>query len=51
MWKNNINGKIYIGSSINLKRRLITYYNLNHLTKNPTRYINNALLKDGLKKK
>jgi len=47
LWENKINGKIYIGSSIDLKRRLTTYYNLNHLTKNPTRYINNALLKDG----
>ena len=47
LWENRINGKIYIGSSTDLKRRLTTYYNLNHLTNNPTRYINNALLKDG----
>lgn len=47
LWENKLNGKIYIGSSIDLKRRLTTYYNFNHLNKNLTRYINNALLKDG----
>jgi group I intron endonuclease len=29
------------------RRRLIIYYNLEHLAKYPTRYINNALLKYG----
>ncbi len=47
LWENKDNGKIYIGSSINLSRRLTSYYNLNHLAKYPTRYINNALLKGG----
>jgi group I intron endonuclease len=47
LWENIENGKIYIGSSINLSRRLTSYYNLKHLAKYPTRYINNALLKGG----
>ena len=47
LWENKYNGKIYIGSSTNLSRRFTTYFNLNHLAKYPTRYINNALLKGG----
>lgn len=46
LWKNK-DGKFYIGSSVNIRRRLITYYNLEHLAKYPKRYINNALLKYG----
>lgn len=46
LWENK-NGKFYIGSSIDLSRRLASYYNINHLAKYPTRYINNALLKAG----
>ena len=30
-WRNLINGKIYIGSSINLERRFREYYNVNSL--------------------
>lgn len=47
LWRNKENGKFYIGSSSNLKRRLIFYYNLEHLAKHPTRHINNSLLKYG----
>lgn len=47
LWENRNNRKLYVGSSIDLKRRLTSYYNLKHLAKYPTRYINNALLKDG----
>lgn len=47
LWENKNNGKIYVGSSIDLKRRLGSYYNLKHLAKEPNRYINNAILKEG----
>ena len=33
MWKNNINNKKYIGSSQNLRKRFISYFNTNHLLK------------------
>jgi group I intron endonuclease len=33
-WTNLKNGKTYIGSSINIFSRLITYYNINYLLKN-----------------
>jgi len=45
-WKNNINGKTYIGSSINLSDRLLDYYQTRNLLNNKTR-IHNALLKYG----
>lgn len=47
MWKNKINGKFYIGSSNNLKRRFITYYDENSLHKENGMLINKALLKHG----
>lgn len=47
LWENKENGKFYIGSSIDLKRRLMLYYNINYLAKFSTSYINNALLKEG----
>ena len=47
LWENKNNKRFYIGSSINLKRRLNSYYNLKSLAKEPTRYINNAILKEG----
>ena len=31
MWTNKLNNKKYIGSSVNLKRRLLEYYNVNRL--------------------
>nr|YP_010029626.1 hypothetical protein J2C28_mgp30 [Beauveria lii]QOU11067.1 hypothetical protein [Beauveria lii] len=45
-WINNINNKIYIGSSINLTNRFYKYYNVNLLTTRRTS-IHNALLKYG----
>jgi len=43
-WTNLINDKSYVGSSVNLKIRLQTYYNINHITRSK-RYIDKALLK------
>ena len=45
MWKNSINGKRYIGSSENLKRRFLQYFNVNHLQRYNSMYICRALLK------
>lgn len=47
MWTNKLNGKKYVGSSINLKRRFLEYYNVNRLLKENSMPINNALLKYG----
>lgn len=49
MWVNNISGKRYIGSSINLKRRIVEYFNKNRLSskKGYTMKINRAILKYG----
>jgi group I intron endonuclease len=43
-WVNNMNGKTYVGSGLNLEKRLRSYYNENELNKNP-RPIQDALLK------
>lgn len=45
-FKNNVNNKIYIGSSVNLTTRFYSYYSLNNLTKKRTP-IHHALLKYG----
>lgn len=45
-WVNNLNGKTYVGSGVNLAKRLGSYYNKNVLNRNP-RPIQNALLKYG----
>lgn len=47
-WVNNLNGKTYVGSGVNLAKRLVTYYNENELNRNP-RPIKDALLKYGHK--
>ena len=47
LWTNLINGKSYIGSSDNLRRRLNNYFNTNHLLINDCMYICRALLKHG----
>jgi len=47
MWKNLINGKLYIGSSEKLARRFGEYFNTNYLLKNNSMYICNSLLKHG----
>jgi len=50
MWKNSINGKRYIGSSDNLKRRFSEYFNENYLLRNQCMAICCALLKHGYSK-
>jgi hypothetical protein len=45
MWTNKLNGKKYIGSSVNLRRRLLEYYNVNRLINKNYMSINVALLK------
>lgn len=47
MWTNKLNNKKYIGSSVNLKRRLLEYYNVNRLLNEKSMSINKALLKYG----
>lgn len=47
MWTNKLNGKKYVGSSVNLKRRLLEYYNVNRLLNEKSMPINVALLKYG----
>ena len=47
MWKNNLNGQFYIGSSVDLKRRFTSYFNLNYLIKESRLYLHRALLKYG----
>jgi group I intron endonuclease len=47
MWTNKINGKKYIGSSINLSKRLGEDLNVNHLMRCTYMYICRALLKHG----
>jgi group I intron endonuclease len=42
-----LNGKKYIGSSTNLRRRLLEYYNINRLLIGNSMPINTALLKYG----
>lgn len=46
-WVNRINGKFYIGSSINLKSRLLDYFSKNHLEKKSGMPICKGLLKYG----
>jgi len=47
MWTNKLNGKKYIGSSVDLRRRLLEYYNVNRLLNEKSMVINVALLKHG----
>jgi group I intron endonuclease len=42
-----LNGKKYIGSSVDLRRRLLEYYNVNRLLNEKSMPINVALLKYG----
>lgn len=47
-WTNKLNGKVYIGSSVNLSKRLSNYYNYNNLIKfQQNMLIHKALLKYG----
>jgi hypothetical protein len=47
MWTNKLNNKKYVGSSIDLKRRLLEYYNVNRMLNEKSMAINVALLKHG----
>ena len=50
MWSNQLNGKKYIGSSVDLRRRLLEYYNVNRLSNETSMPISVALLKYGYSK-
>ena len=45
---NTVNGKCYIGSSINLSNRLLDYYQPAYIASQPNRHINRAILKYGI---
>lgn len=45
-WVNHLNGKTYVGSGLNLTKRLGSYFNHNELNRN-SRPIQHALLKYG----
>jgi len=45
MWIFLMNNKNYIGSSVNLNRRFIEYFNINRLLRYSSMAINKALLK------
>lgn len=47
MWINKLNGKKYVGSSVDLRRRLLEYYNVNRLLNEKSMPIHVALLKYG----
>ena len=47
MWTNKLNGKKYVGSSLDLRRRLLEYYNVNRMLNEKSMPINVALLKYG----
>lgn len=47
MWTNKLNDKKYVGSSVDLRRRLLEYYNVNRLLNENSMPINVALLKYG----
>src|SRR5436853_6264428 len=47
MFTNKKNKKKYIGSSDNLRRRFMQYFNINHLLNNTSMYICRALVKQG----
>lgn len=46
-WTNKLNGKSYIGSSIDLSKRFIIYYNYKKISNNQNMNINKSLLKYG----
>nr|YP_009254056.1 hypothetical protein [Hypomyces aurantius]ANC62741.1 hypothetical protein [Hypomyces aurantius] len=47
MWTNQLNGKKYVGSSVNLRRRLLEYYNVNRILNEKSMPIYMSLLKHG----
>jgi group I intron endonuclease len=46
-WINNTNGNSYVGSSVNLSKRLLEYLNTNYLLRHKNMSINKALVKYG----
>lgn len=46
LWVNKFNSNIYVGSGVNLSKRILSYYNQSELIRNP-RPIKDALLKYG----
>lgn len=46
-WTNKLNGRKYVGSSVNLRRRLLEYYNVNRLLNEKSMPICLSLLKHG----
>nr|AVD96817.1 GIY-YIG homing endonuclease [Ophiostoma novo-ulmi subsp. novo-ulmi] len=49
MWTNQLNGKKYVGSSVDLRRRFLEYYNVKRLLNESSMPICTALLKYGYK--
>nr|AMX22293.1 GIY-YIG endonuclease [Cryphonectria parasitica] len=47
MWTNKLSNKKYVGSSVDLRRRLLEYFNINRLLNDNSMPINVALLKYG----
>lgn len=47
LWTNKLNGKKYVGSSVDLRRRLLEYYNVNRILNEKGMPISVALLKYG----
>lgn len=47
MWNNKLNGKKYVGGSVDVRRRLLEYYNVNRLINEESMPICAALLKHG----
>ena len=47
LWRNLVNGNMYIGSSVRLRIRLLQYYNAEYLERNSSMRICRALLKYG----
>jgi hypothetical protein len=48
MWTNLTNGKRYIGSSVDLRDRMYSYFNIKYLQRSNFMYICRALLKHGI---
>jgi group I intron endonuclease len=47
MWVHLQSGKRYVGSSVDLRRRFLEYFNTERLLRSPSMIINRALLKYG----
>jgi group I intron endonuclease len=47
LWTHLDSGKIYVGSAMDLSKRLIFYYSIGYITRNSKSYIHNVLLCHG----